>query len=419
MLEFSDAPYQFFEARPSRPLIFLGRVLNKAVILRSKEHRISDIRIHGAEDAVRKAQAAGDRLVFVINHPSHSDAQVLGEVQRRLGVRSCFMAAYDVFLRSKFCAWSMQKLGNFSIDREGSDRKAMAAAIQVLKDGERGLNVFPEGNVYLSNDRVTPFLDGAAFIALKAQAALKGASVKIIPVSIKLTHLAVPREEITARLQKLAEDSGYIFPKGMKEEPMDAVLGLGHHIIRRLLSDHGFADALRNYDELPLFDLLKNFLEELVSKEEVALGCVASGKDSMPARIGRIRSRIHQLRMSAGGAGDKTLHGLAQRAILALRIHGYLTPYLTEKPSIDRYDETVERIAEDFYSKAMPRTGPRRALVSIREPLAVADYLKEAGGDLRRVIPVLTRKIQRSVQDGVDELNALNKAPGGDWVEVG
>eukprot|EP00903_Cladosiphon_okamuranus_P003633 g3631.t1 len=383
------------------------------MILPSANHRIRDIKIHGAEDAVRRAQAGGDRLLFVINHPSHSDAQVLGDVQRRLGIRSCFMAAYDVFLRSRFCAWSMQKLGNFSIDREGSDRKAMAAAIKVLKEGRRGLNIFPEGNVYLSNDRVTPFLDGAAFIALKAEGALAdGVPVKIVPVSLKLTHLTVPREAITMRLQKLAEDSGYIFPNGMKEDPMDAVLGLGHHIIRQLLSEHGYAAALRNSSELPLFDLLENFLEELVSKVEVALGCAVPAKGGMPARIGKIRSRIHQLRMTAGGAGDRSLHGLARRAILALRIHGYLTPYLTEKPSIDRYDETVERIAEDFYSKAMPRTGPRRALVHIHEPLEVGTFLADAGGDIRKAIPMLTRRIQETVQTGVDDLNALNDAPG-------
>lgn len=172
MLEFSDAPYRFFEARPSAPLIRLGRALNRHVFLPGPNHRIRDLSIDGELDALADAKGNGDRLLFVINHPSHSDPQALSEVQRRLGVDACFMAAYDVFLRSKLTAWSMQKMGNFSIDREGSDRKAMAAAIKVLAEGKKALNIFPEGNVYLTNDRATPFLDGAAFIALKAQAGI-------------------------------------------------------------------------------------------------------------------------------------------------------------------------------------------------------------------------------------------------------
>ena len=54
----------------------------------------------------------------------------------------------------------MQNIGCFSIDREGSDRKAMTEATRILKEGEFALTIFPEGNVYLTNDRVTPFFGG-------------------------------------------------------------------------------------------------------------------------------------------------------------------------------------------------------------------------------------------------------------------
>ena len=43
MLEFSDAPYRFFEAKPSAPLIRLGRELNRRVILPGKNHRIAEV----------------------------------------------------------------------------------------------------------------------------------------------------------------------------------------------------------------------------------------------------------------------------------------------------------------------------------------------------------------------------------------
>lgn len=415
MLEFSDAPYRFFEAKPSRPIYWLGRVVNRFLFLPSKAHQIREIEILGEMEAVKVAYAAGDRLLFVINHPTHSDAQVLSEVQRRLGVRACFMAAYDVFLRSKFHAWCMQRFGNFSIDREGSDRKALAAAVHVLKSGESALNIFPEGNVYLSNDRLTPFLDGAAFIALKAQAGLEDGAVKIVPVSLKFTHLTEPRAAVTMRMQQLAKDSGYIFPEGAAEDPMRAVMGLGHHILRGLLSAHGFSEEMSGRD-VSLFVLLENFAQGLVEVLEEGLHISAPVGD-LSGRIGAIRSKIHALRISEENEGDLELMEMADRAILALRIHGYITPYLTERPTVDRYAETVERIAEDFYSKVAPRKGPRRAMVKIHTPISVSEMLQEAGVKTRSAIFDITKKLEEVVQGGIDELNLVKNSPGARQIE--
>lgn len=258
MLEFSDAPYRFFAPRPSAPLIRLGRTLNRWLILPGPNHRIREVRIGGEIEALRKARADGDRLLFIINHPSHSDPQTVAEIQRRLGIDACFMAAYDVFLRNRFNAWAMCRLGNFSIDREGADRKAMATAIQLLAGGGRALNIFPEGNVHLTNDRLTPFLDGAAFIALKAQAAAGDAAVKIIPVSLKFTHLTTPRETITTRMLKLGADSGHTFPPGASDDPLGAVLGLGRHILGGYLEKHGLNGTIPT-DDPSLFTVLETF----------------------------------------------------------------------------------------------------------------------------------------------------------------
>lgn len=412
MIEFSDAPYRFFEAKPSPMLIGLGRRLNRHAILRGPNHRISEITLGGETDMVRESMAKGDRLLFSINHPTHSDAQVLTEIHRRLGVPSCFMAAYDVFLRSRFCAWSMQRMGNFSIDREGSDRKAMSAAIKVLTDGDRALNIYPEGNVFLTNDRLAPFLDGAAFIALKAQAALDGSEVKVVPVSVKYTHLTAPRETVTARLQQLGNDSGYEFPKGSTDDPVSAVLGVGCHVLGKLLGRHGFAD-MGPPDHSSLHERLRLWTDGLVADVEKGLGISPPADHALPARISKVRSTIHQIRTDPDSGAHPEIAGLAERAILALRIHGYQQPYLTERPTIDRYDETVERIAEDFHSRAMPRTGPRRAMALIHPPLSVRSFLEEAHGKMRGAIPALTEAMTDAVQSGVDGLNERNDAPGG------
>jgi 1-acyl-sn-glycerol-3-phosphate acyltransferase len=416
VIAFSDAPYRFFEAKPSPFVIGMCRLANRHLILPGPNHLIKEVMLEGATDEVREAKEKGERLMFVMNHPTHSDPQVVTEVHRRLGVRSSFMAAYDVFLRSRLTAWVMQRMGHFSIDREGSDRKAMSTAIQVLKDGERALNIFPEGNVFLMNDRVSPFLDGAAFIALKAQAALDGVAVKIVPMSMKFTHLTEPREAVTQRMLDLGQRSGYDFPKGSTQDPISAVTGLGRHILARYLKHHGCGEDMLHGD-VSLYDALGQFAQRLMLGLEEALEIAAATEAGLLDRIVKIRSRLHQLRTDRDASQDPALDPLADRAILALRIHGYLTPYVTAHPTIDRYDETVERIAEDFHSKAMPRTGPRRAMVKVHQPLDVGEFLNGCGGNIREAIPKLTARMKSTVQGGIDALNEKNDMPGGEVIK--
>jgi hypothetical protein len=267
--------------------------------------------------------------------------------------------------------------------------------------------------VYLTNDRATPFLDGAAFIALKAQAAAEGAAVKIIPVSLKFTHLTTPREAITERMLRLGADSGHTFPPGSTSDPLGAVLGLGRHILGGYLKKHGLHGKLPD-DDPSLYRLLENFAANLVAEVENGLEIAVAEGAPLVARIAKARAKIHQLRSDPAASPHPEIHGLADRAILALRIHGYLTPYLTDRPTIDRYAETVERIAEDFYSRTMPRTGPRRAMAMIGAPIDVREFSEMK---LREALPSLTETMQCLVQRGIDDLNERNDAPGAALVD--
>ncbi|MDF1740700.1 MAG: lysophospholipid acyltransferase family protein [Verrucomicrobiales bacterium] len=412
MLEFSDANYQFFEPKPSRPIIALSRAANRHLVLPGKNHLIKDIQIEGDTRRVRDLKKTGHRILFVMNHPSHSDPQIVTELHRRMRMPSSFMAAYDVFLRSKRAAWCMQRLGHFSIDREGNDRKAMATAINILKEGKFALNIFPEGNVYLTNDRVTPFLDGTAFIALKAQKALENERVTVVPLSLKFTHLTTPRATLRSRMRTLGDDSGFTFDPD--PDPVEAIMGLGTHLLAAHLRTHGYGNEISPTDrnvhrEL---DLLAHTIMADIEKE---LNLPPSVSDELISRIRKARSTIHSLRIKEDSdieSNTDLLRSTAQKTILALRIHGYLDPYLTANPTIDRFDETVEKLSEDFYSKAMPRTGPRRLIAKVHPPLDVSQYLSAADGKLKDAVSTLTRDMENRVQSGIDAINERNDAPG-------
>ena len=65
-------------------------------------------------------------------------------------------------------AWLLQRVGVFSVYREGMDREALKCAIQILADAQRPLVLFPEGVISRSNDRLNHLMDGTVFIARNA-----------------------------------------------------------------------------------------------------------------------------------------------------------------------------------------------------------------------------------------------------------
>lgn len=419
MLEFCDVPYRFFPARYSPTVSWLAKQINRTLILPGQNHRLQEIELAGEIDKVQSLYEKGKRLLFVANHPSHSDPQLMFEVQRRLGVPSAFMAAYDIFLRGSIQAWVMQKTGAFSIDREGNDRKAMAEAINILKSGGLALTIFPEGNVYLMNDRVTPLLDGTSFIAVKAHQALKGnGEVVVIPLSFKFSQMDDIRPQIWERLEQLAKDCGY---EGELDQgaPQKAVLAVGGYMLSHFL---GEKTAIKEADidftvtspvemQDQLFDLSRRLVADLESELEME----TDEEVFIVDRVRKVRSRIHQLRLSTESNDEETrddLAPLADRAILVFRLLAYVLPYLNEHPTLDRYAETVERLCEDFYSKSFKPLGPRKALVRIGEPIEVGSVLAQVGGKSRDAVPELTAAMEKRITTGIDVLNESNETPG-------
>lgn len=411
MLDFSDAPYQFFPAKPNRFLMALGKFVNRRFILKGKNHRITQFDLCGEIEKVKALNKSGAQFVIVANHPTHSDPQIMTEVHRRLGIKSCFMAAYDVFLRGKFAGWLMQNIGCFSIDREGSDRKAMAEAARILKDSEFALTIFPEGNVYLTNDKVTPFLDGASFLALKAQKDLGDAKpIYVVPMAFKYSHITDVRSKIGAQLDDVAIGLGTNFDH--EADPVSELKRIGREVLIKNLKQRGCIDPEDIAAEKPMSELLVSGAEKILSGLETKIDLPDGTGNDPTARIRKIRSAIHNVLTDDNLENDhRVATSWADEAILAFRILQYATPYALEKPTVDRIAETVERVREDLTSKWQAPTGPRHVEVQVREPILLADILN-AHPKLRTAVTELTGRMESEIQAGLNEANAGLETPG-------
>ncbi|MCC6680345.1 MAG: 1-acyl-sn-glycerol-3-phosphate acyltransferase [Phycisphaeraceae bacterium] len=438
MLDFSDQPYQWFPPRRNALVAHIARCYNRWRQLPAAK-RIAEVRVTRAADLPRRS-----RMMLVFNHSTHADASIALEATRQVGVFPIFMAAYDVFLRSRLDAWIMQRLGAFSVDREGADSRAMKQAAETLLHSRHPLTIFPEGNVYLQNDHVTPFHDGAAFMALRAQKELleRDEPLFAVPAAIKATYLHDIRTDLVRRIEELAatvESTDHGSDK--TPTPREALRRIGIVALRRNLKLRGIDPREREIDSLR--ELIDYAAGTVLSGLEKKLGLArdqgteaprdqgpeqaSEAKPSAPRcldasvpsstslieRLRQCRRKIHEVRTDPQRVADHAAAGTwNDEAMLAFRIISYYnTDYIAEKPTLDRIAETVEKLTEDVHRRETAPFADRRALVHFGEPIDLRAYL---AGDLklRAAVRKLTADLENGVQVGLDLLSAANDAPG-------
>ncbi|MBZ0167033.1 MAG: 1-acyl-sn-glycerol-3-phosphate acyltransferase, partial [Candidatus Omnitrophica bacterium] len=134
--------------------------------------KVPEVHIHDLAETFAQFDPR-DGVLIAPNHSHEADAHVLLEAARKLNSRLYFMAAWQTFTKHKgLDGWVLQRMGAFSVDREGTDRRALRCAMELLKKAQR-LVIFPEGEIHHLNNRLKPLLEGVAFIALSAQKQLR------------------------------------------------------------------------------------------------------------------------------------------------------------------------------------------------------------------------------------------------------
>ncbi|WP_258359032.1 lysophospholipid acyltransferase family protein [Moorella sulfitireducens] len=122
-------------------------------------------------------------VIVVANHISLMDPVVVGVVAPRT-VR--FMAKEELF-HIPIVNWIIKGLYAFPIRRGRSDRAALKAALEILRNGQV-LGMFPEGT-RSKDGQLLPFQHGAALLSLKTGAPL-------LPMAIKNTNKIFSGEKV-------------------------------------------------------------------------------------------------------------------------------------------------------------------------------------------------------------------------------
>lgn len=408
MLDFSDKPYQYFPPKRNGLVAWMLRWYNRLFYL-PKVARVSAVEVCGTAGALPRRHQ-DNRLLFLPNHPTHGDPYIYFEALRQVGISTLIMAAYDVFIRRRRDAWIMQRFGAFSVDREGSDARAMKQAMATLTAGRHALTIFPEGNVYLQNDTVTPFHDGAALLGLRSAKELApiGVRVLVVPVSIKATYVNDVRQRVKQKLHELAQAVGEELDDQVA--PLEALRRVGRAALAKNLRQRGMPEA----DAPSLPELIRTAAGYVLDGLEQKMSLTLAPDDSPIDRVRKARRVIHQLRIDQHQAADHTVaRTWADQAMFAHRILSYSGDYVEANATVDRVAETVEKLAEDIYASTMPPFGLRHAFVRFNEPIDLTDYLESFSKKARVAVRDLTERVEQIVQQGLDEINGLNPHPGG------
>lgn len=337
-----------------------------------------------------------DGVLLTPNHSHDSDPHVMMEVGKRLDRQLYFMAAWQIFKGHRgIDGFVLQRMGAFSVDREGCDRRAMRQAVDLMTSG-RWLVVFPEGEIYHTNERLTPLREGVAFMAGTAQKALdkeaSGRKVWIIPTAIRYTYV----EDVTPQLESAMTDL---------EERMKLKSGKGSPLAQRILR---FGDAMLTVKEKEHLgktqdgDLalrLKTLISAILARHETKWLRKAQSDESVSLRVKSLRQQLLEIWVDETTPPDRRAQ--AREALddvqLVMQLYSYPGDYVLENPSVERMAETIEKFEEDVYGGIIRPKGERTARVILGAPLDMSAHV--TGVRPRAAATELTAKLEHAIRD--------------------
>jgi 1-acyl-sn-glycerol-3-phosphate acyltransferase len=360
---------------------------------------ISEVIVDGIEHLAEIQPADG--VLIAPNHSHDSDPHVMMEMSKKLGRPLYFMAAWQIFRAhwgiDGFC---LQRLGAFSVDREGCDRRAVKQALEILTTGKT-LVVFPEGEVYRLNDRLTPLLEGVAFMALTAQRDLEKAAgeksaaaarVWIVPTAIRYRYVDDVRPKLEQAIAQIEARMLWNPPHGA---PLyERIVRVGE-LALTIKEKEKLGHSRESDGDLP--GRVAFLIEELLRRNETKHLKKSPSAETVPLRVKALRRNLLELwtdEKSDAEAKRQARLGLDD-VQLVLQLYSYPGDYVSEKPSIERMAETIEKFEEDLTGFASPK-GKRQARVILGDPLDLREAA--AGGRPRTVAADVTDRLEEAIK---------------------
>jgi 1-acyl-sn-glycerol-3-phosphate acyltransferase len=391
-------PYRFVP--PFRSTFWVR--LTRGLVIRQMRRKQGVVRwqFDGLEHFRRSLeQKAG--ILLAPNHCRMADPPLMGVMATQLKQYLYYIASYHLFQQSKWMGWFLNRLGGYSIWREGLDRESIKATTAILTEAERPVVIFPEGTWFRQNDRVGPLQDGLALITRQATRAATRPIV-VHPVGIKYWMLHDPKPEIERRLRGLESRLGWSSQEGVNL--LDRIEKLGGAFLA--LKEIEFLGQIGTGS---LDDRIRSFANSQVSRlERDHLGKNFEGW--ILERIRRLRQQLARLLLDKAKEKDIQTAKLKQDLddlLFCENLSSQSMEYVREDPSPERLSETIQRIEETLHDSEVPIT-PMGATVQVGEAMDVRSF---DGAKARGAQDPLVQQLRINLQNLVDQLRAKGPPP--------
>ena len=360
--------------------------------------KFSHVAVKGL-DRLQEVVNADCGLMITANHSEHYDSEAIYAALDKINTPTYIMTAWQIFGN---CSWWQQQLvagiGCFSVNREGSDRAALKQAIAILRKEKYPLLIFPEGDIYHTNDRIRSFRDGMGAIAMSA-ARKATRPVKIMPSTMKFWYIQDPRPSLRKVLTRL--ESRLVLRPERKWPLLNRVARLGEAALTikeiEYLGDRN-DDCLGNRLQFLINHILNSLEERYGGLPE---------EHRIPDRVQALRQTIIPLIDAEKSLSENARMDFLSQCELGMedlftviQLYSYPADYLDGDPSIERIAETVIKLEEDIEQPRLATLHGRR-MVDIRfgEPITVEQTKSKDAAPML----ALTENVRREMQSLIDE----------------
>jgi len=393
-----DKPYSFVSPCPGtwwpRFLQLFGRRKLR------REYGIVDVQCRELE-RLSDSLAGGHGIMLTPNHCRPNDPLIISELCRRVGTAPLIMASWHIFLESWWKAFLLRRAGAFSVYREGMDRQALEAAVDILHQAKRPLVIFPEGVVTRTNERLAALMEGPSFIGRAAAKRRKNydppGHVVIHPVAIRYFF----HGDIEKTLRPVLDE----IERRLSWQPkQDLDLYQRIYLLGDALLCSKEMEYLGRAQTGPIHERLVRLIDQVLMPLEQEWLDGQRG-DNVVARVKMLRTAILP-DMIQGQISDsereRRWRQLADMYIVQQMSH-YPPEYIRSNPTPERMLETVERFEEDLTDVCRIHA-PMTATVLVGEAIPISPKRDRSAAE----DPIMSA-IETSLRSMLDELASTGK----------
>jgi 1-acyl-sn-glycerol-3-phosphate acyltransferase len=354
------------------------------------------------EDLAKVRAIACDRVVYLPNHSNLDDGVAVFQLSARIGQLFHYVVAIEAF--QGVIGKLIQLVGAYSLRRGVGDRSSVIQTLTLLQQPQCKLVIFPEGGCSYQNDTVIPFRTGAIELSFKALEKLVKQenavpNFYLVPVSLKYSYPKATKKQIDQALTRL---ENALALKPIQDDHYFRLRAIAEKVLTSLETEYHVAVEQTDWNQR-CQNLRKQMLAYCEAKLAIAAKNQLGDREANRERVYQVQSILRNLSDPDKKAAIDYEH-LYLTTVRLLNFDAIYDGYVAEKPTIERYFATIDRLEREVFKIDRPKFKGRREITAkIGTPINLKNYWQKYHSDRpstsrEQIINHLTEIVQLEVQ---------------------